>query len=374
MTFIIFWQEKEFIKVLFLYDRMRSILDLPEAYRALSPVARKRFDSIFSFSLDEGRLVVPDSMRAWARRQFGSVRKLERQPILKVTDQVMFEGALFNRLRADRPLHATGTVKKSELLAAAAKEPFADVEAKTPEDTFGRLYGRSEVSASNVAKYDALHGLIIFNRADPLGFTRREVVDHFNAARSWIAAAQAEYPDAKYPVIGWNCLWKAGASLVHGHLQVLVGKTPYATHTLWRERAAWFNARTGRDYWRELCAVHEHLGLGATRGAVRLFVSITPRKEKEVVLLSRSADEELFSVIYDVLRAYRRLGVVSFNVVAFLPPQQGFDVIVRIVDRGPLESRTADIGFAELYLHQGVVASDPVKVWRVVKRCVAAGR
>ncbi len=353
---------------------MQSILDLPDAYRTLTPSWRKRFDAIFTFSLAEGRMVVPDSMKAWAKRQFGSVRKLERQPILKVTNNVLFEGALFNKLRADRPLHATGTVQKEELLAAAAKEPFAKVEEQTPEDTFGRLYGRSEVSASNVAKYDALHGLIIFNRADPLGFTRREVIDHFNSARSWIAAAQTEYPDAKYPVIGWNCLWKAGASLVHGHLQVLVGQTPYAVHILWRERAAWFNARTGRDYWRELFAVHERLGLGERRGAVRLFASITPRKEKEVVLLSRDADEELFSTIYDVLRAYRKLGVASFNVVAFLPPRPGFDTIVRIVDRGPLESRTTDIGFAELYLNQSVVASDPAKVWRVVKRCVAAGR
>lgn len=352
---------------------MRTILDLPKAYAAMTPAARRRFDTLFSFSLDEGRMIVPASMRPWAAKQFGSVAKVERQPILKVTDKVLFEGALFNKLRADRPIQTGKGITEEELLALAAKEPFADVIANTPEDTFGRLIGRSEVSASNVAKYDALHGLIVFNRVNPLSFTKGEVVDHLNAALSWIAAAHAEHPEANHPVIGWNCLWKAGASLVHGHLQVLVGKDePYAWLLQAKGATDAYRRRTGRSYWEELFAVHASLGLGAEREGVRAFASLTPKKEKEIVLLSDAADEHLFGEIHRILAAYLALGVDSFNVALLFPPLdgswKGFPVITRIVDRGELSARTTDIGIAELYLHQSVVSSDPVKVWRAVAR------
>lgn len=340
---------------------MKSILDLPEAYADLSPGGRRRFDTIFSFQREEGRMLLPESMKEWVKRHFGSTRKVEHQRILRITNKVLFEGSLFNALRAHRPEHRQ-RVEKAALLHQARQEPFAHPEANTPEDTFGRLYGRSEVSASNVAKYDALHGLIIFNNPDPLGFTEREVVDHFNSALAWIAAAQTEHPEAKYPVIGWNALWKAGASLVHGHLQVLVAEQePYATLQFWREAARRYARRTKKEFWQEWYKVHETLGLGGTWRNVRVFASLTPKKEKEVILLCEEADEVLFRTLYKVLATYRRLGVESFNVVMMFHDGR---VITRVVDRGLLASRTTDVGVMELFLNQGVVASDPVRVWK----------
>ncbi len=354
---------------------MKSVLDLSKAYKKLNPRDKRRFDSIFSFSMDAGELVVPDSMKPWAKKQFGAVAKLEQQPILKVTNHVLHEGALFNKLRADRPIQSGKGITKKALKDLAAKEPFADVEKNTPEDTFGRLYGKSEVSASNVAKYDSLHGLVIFNKADPLAFTEEETVDHFNAALSWIAAAHAEHPEAHYPVIGWNCLWKAAASLVHGHMQVMVGKhEPYAATHLWKLGAEVYKGRYKRTFWQELYAVHKTLGLAAEKKGVKVFASLTPKKEKEIILISKSADEQLFRTIYKVLNSYRKMGVESFNVAVIMPPLDkswpGFPVIVRIVDRGNLNARTTDIGIMELYLGQSVVASDPVKVWAQVKKAL----
>jgi hypothetical protein len=352
---------------------MQSILNLPTAYKKLTPTARKRFDSIFSFQLNTGKMVVPESMKPWAKKQFGSVAKLEKQPILKVNNKIMFEGALFNKLRADRPMSKGKPPSTKELLDRAKKEPFADVEANTPEDTFGRLYGKSEISASNVAKYDAIHGLIIFNKANPLAFTKEETIDHFNAALSWIAAAQSENPKAKFPVIGWNCLWKAGASLVHGHMQVLVGiEEAYAVQELWRFRSTQYEYQTGKSYWEELFKVHESVGLGKKKKGIKMFASLTPKKEKEVTIISQEADEVLFTTIHKVLESYKGMGVNSFNVAVMLPPKgkKDLDTIVKIVDRGSLESQTTDIGIAELYLQQSVIGSDPVKVWREVKKAL----
>jgi hypothetical protein len=77
----------------------------------------------------------------------------------------------------------------------------------------------------------------------------------------------------------------------------------------------------------------------------------------------------LGAAVFDTLRVYRdSLGVRSFNVGMLLPPVDeteeswdGFPVVVRIVDRGNLETRTSDIGGMEMFA-EAVVAADPFAV------------
>lgn len=353
---------------------MESIVDLPGAYAALSPESRRRFDSVFSFSLETSRLVVPEAMRPWAEKQFGSYEKLEEQVILRVTNKISLEGALFNQLRAERPMQVGAPVNKEELRAVATKEPFADVMNNTPEDVFGRIRGRHEVTASNVAKADALHGVVIFDNWDPLGFTEEETVSHFETALAWIGGAYLHHPDAIYPAIGWNCLWKAAASLVHGHQQVLLAREPYATMLANKRHAAAYKVKVGADYWDALFRIHQELGLGAEKEGVKVFVHLTPKKEKEVVVLCDEPNEALFRVVYRVLAALRDdLGVESFNLAMLLPPlgRAGeWPVVTRIVDRGALASRVGDLAFVELYLGDAVISSDPVRVWGAVRRAL----
>jgi len=339
----------------------------------MTPQQRTKFDRLFTFSLDTGTLRLPETMRPWAAKQFGIPEKVERQPILKITNTVTCEGALFNKLRAERPMRTGTPVKKEELLALAAKEPFAHIAEQTPEDEVGRIVSASCVTAGNVAKFDALHGLVVFKNPDPLSFTEQETVDHLQTAMAWLRAAANKDPAGNYPLIGWNCLWKAGASLVHGHLQVLLGKhAPYGAPLHLRESAERYKKRYRRSYWQDLFAAHELLGLAVERNGVKVLAHITPRKEKELLFIADAADERLFRALHRVLRALiDKLGVESFNVVLLFPPLdgtwRGFPVIARIVDRGSLAAQTTDLAFMELYAGHSVVSSDPVKVWAVVK-------
>jgi len=351
---------------------VESIVDLPTVYAALSDEQRRRFNSLFSFSLETGRLVVPEAMRPWTEKQFGGYEKLQEQAILRVTNKVSFEGALFNRLRAERPMQQGVPVNKEELHATAVKEPFADVLRNTPEDTFGRIRGKHEITASNVAKSDALHGIVVFDNWDPLAFTEEETVSHFNTALAWIGAAYLNNKKAVYPVIGWNCLWKAAASLVHGHQQVLLAKEPYAAMLANKRSMMDYKEKHGNDYWDALFRIHQELGLGEEKDGVRVFAHLTPKKEKEIVLLCDASTDALFRTVHRVLVALRDdLGVESFNLAMLLPPlghAGEVPVITRIVDRGGLASRTTDLAFIELYLGDAVVSSDPVKVWVAVKQ------
>ncbi len=352
---------------------MESVLDLPAAYASLNAEQRARFDRLYSFSLDTGKLIVPEAMKPWAATQFGSFEKLESQQILRITNKISLDGALFNRLRADRPMQKGAPLDKEWLKAAAAKEPFADVAKNTPEDTFGKLRGKHETTASNVAKADALHGVVVFDEWDPLAFTEEETVSHFETCLAWFGAAHLHEPRALYPAIGWNCLWKAAASLIHGHQQVLLGKAPYGAMLANKWNEEHYTHTYALTYWDELFRAHADLGVGAEHDGVRLFAHLTPKKEKEIVLLADEPTTTLFRTLFRVLAALRDdLGVESFNLAMLLPPLDGrwpeMPVITRIVDRGGLSSRTGDIAFAELYLGTSIISSDPVKVWEAVVR------
>ena len=111
------------------------------------------------------------------------------------------------------------------------------------------------------------------------------------------------------------------------------------------------------------------LGLLLGAWVARVLVSLTPIKEKEVWVLADAVNAALGDAIYRVLDCYiRQLGVTCFNVVLYVPPLapvaedwSGFPVIARIVDRGALHNKTADMGAMELYA-SSVVSSDPFKV------------
>ena len=55
---------------------------------------------------------------------------------------------------------------------------------------------------------------------NPLDFSMEIIKDAILVANEWIINSQLEDPLARYPLILWNCLPRAGASQFHGHLQV----------------------------------------------------------------------------------------------------------------------------------------------------------
>jgi hypothetical protein len=171
----------------------------------------------------------------------------------------------------------------------------------------------------------------------------------------------------------WNCLWKGGSSIVHGHMQIALGSgMHYARVEHWRRQALLYRLAHSENYFDALYDIHESLGLAKQAGRSRVIASLTPVKEKETLLIGsgRWADQDdLLAGVSDVLRAYIEvLGVQSFNLALFQQPidsveedWNGFPAIVRIVDRGDLDVRTADVGCMELY-GSSVISSDPYRV------------
>ncbi|MGD0116090.1 MAG: hypothetical protein ABSC13_08835 [Dehalococcoidia bacterium] len=354
-----------------------GIGDLPEMVAALPDGEKAVFRRIFRVDAVEGRIVPPDSMRPWIERQFGAVEPTLSQLIVRVTNLVTGRGALFNPLRSQRP-HSPNDQTQAGLesaLASDCDDSLADVLGNTPADVFGRIEGKHCVTGANVAKFDGFHSLVIFKERNPLLFDRGMLHDYVDTGVRWAQAAHAVEPAAKYFLFVWNCLWRAGASLVHGHAQVLLGRDAHypAVESL-RRGALAYRSRYFRDYFDDLYRAHASVGCGFEKQGVRILANLSPLKEHETLLIAPALDASLKDRAYEVLTCLRdRLGVASFNLALYLPPiapvdedWSGFPAIVHVVDRGDLAERTSDIGAMELYA-ASVIAGDPLRLARLLK-------
>lgn len=344
-----------------------QILNLGALVEALSEADRARFERIFFISEAPGVLAAPETMHAWIQGYFGSVEAVTTQRIIKVTNRVTWEGALYNELRARRPLEVRSSADLTRIIAETRGDPFCRPLEGTPADTFGRVQGQYSITASNIAKYDGAHGVVIFDEHDPLAFTRERVRDYIDTAWAWGQRAHAADPAARYFFFMWNCVWKAAASLVHGHTQMtLTRDMHYPKIEFLRQAAAAYRAASGANFFTDLAAVHRALGLGFRWRGVDVAISLTPVKERETLLMAPRLTDDLKDAIFIVLDAFvKRLGVSSFNVAIQMPPiaaaaedWSGFPVIARIVDRGDPMNRTGDIGAMELYA-ASVIGTDP---------------
>jgi hypothetical protein len=352
-----------------------SITDLAEIVAALPSAERQRFEGIFHISSSVGRLNPPPSMHKWIEDHFGSVEAVLKQRIVRVTNLVTMEGALFNAIRSQRPMVTAKPEELEKLIAEELGGPFCRPLEGTPEDVFGRVEGKYSVTASNIAKFDGWHGVVVFDEHDPLTFSEERIVDYIDTAMEWAQRARAMDEDAKYFFFLWNCMWRAGASIVHGHAQVVLGQDMhYAKVEHLRRAALEYRKAAGRNYFDDLYRAHHILGLTLDVDGIRILAHLTPLKEKEIFLISESLDHSLRSSIYRVLDCYvRGLGVSAFNVAIYMPPiapvsedWSGFPVLVRVLDRGNPMNRTADMAAMELYA-SSIVSSDPFRVIEVVR-------
>jgi hypothetical protein len=360
-----------------------SIAELEERIAGLPPAARAAAERIYAVSTTTGTLVAPNEMRPWIEKLFGSVEAVTSQRIVRVTDRVTLEGALFNDLRAKRPMSVPekSGAEVAETIRSTENDPFCHPETGTPADDFGRITGRLGVTASNVAKYDGYHGVLVFNSHDPLApMDAAAITDHLTTARKWAEAAVARDPAAPYYFLMWNCLWRAGGSIVHGHMQMTTTRgMHYPKVERLRRAAIAYNAQHRRDYFDDLWLVHEALGLGIAVDGARVFATLTPVKERELVVLGvPGADERTIAAgLSRALHALRSVGVVAHDLAVYLPPLAAdgadwtrFPVVARVVDRGDPGNRTCDIGSMELYA-ASVIASDPFVVATSLQHVVA---
>ncbi|MTI82982.1 MAG: hypothetical protein FH756_03585 [Firmicutes bacterium] len=358
-----------------------SIFQLSSLVANLPDRKQKLFQRIYDLDSLPGRLKLISGVREWTAKRFGSVEEVEKQKIVRITNLITGEGALFNHLRGKRPIDAHQDRDLDALVDSYRQGcPFCSPLKRTPADVFGRIEGAYCTTAANVAKYDGFHSLVIPREHHPLKFNKAMVEDYFRVAARWFIeasryAAKEGDRGVYYPFLMWNCLWPAGSSVVHGHLQLTLTRGRHYPKIDWLRRCSLIYKREyGSNYFTDLYDVHSCLGLGWSRDVARYMSILTPIKEKEtwIIIPGQASPERLVSAgrsVFGVLKCLKEKAALnSFNVVLYLPPLNeeetgwsDFPFIARIVDRGSVFNRTADVGAMELYA-TSVISSDPFAV------------
>ncbi|MFH1649037.1 MAG: hypothetical protein ABIA93_00630 [Candidatus Woesearchaeota archaeon] len=342
---------------------MASILDIQTLMKKPNTVALAK--RLLDVNISEGTIVLPEQMREWANQTFHGA-DVSKQTIVRVTSKVLGEQALFNSLRALRPVQKAVSVNE-DILDKSAHESFASPLTMTPSDDFGRITGKRSITAANVAKYDARHGLVIFQSNDPYDFKDEDILDFWETSRRWFIESNSKDKKAVYPFLMWNCLWRSGASMVHGHWQLLLTHgQPYEGVRRIEKASAAYKKKYGTSFWGDYAKLHSLLGLSIFVENAKAYVHVCPKKEKEIIIHAQSP-EKLFHAVSTILPKLRSTGTESFDMVVYMPPlpwkrsSWTMPWLARIVDRGSLDAKTSDIGGMELYA-ASVVTSDPFKV------------
>jgi hypothetical protein len=355
-------------------SRLTGILGLPERIAALGGTARERADRLLEIQPVDARTDPPRELEPWLVRTFGSVAAVQEQHLIRVINRATLEATIFAPLRSRRPIDdAVGSDLRAEV-ARSSGDPFCQPETGTPADVFGRIHGSHMITGANAAAAGAHHAVLVFDRHDPLDFDAALVTDLLATGRRWADAARLTDQGATRYLLLWNCGWRAGGSIIHGHGQALLDHPPHhARLERLRRDVRAYESAAGFDLVHDLVALHADLGLAAERpDGITVLANVTPTKERELLVIGRAGQDErdpaFGAAVADALLAYRdRLGVQAFNLAlwraplddppawAWLPP------IVRIVDRGDPARRPSDIGAMELYATP-IVGADPYDV------------
>ena len=360
----------------------RTIENLLEMIDAMTSADRARFGRVFEARKIKGSCECPPSMVAWTQRHFGSIDKIESQTVIRVHNSRTYEGALFNAVRALRPTLQTTMDNILDQLSPKHDRrrecPFCKVRELTAVDSFTpqRIVGDRCVTASNAAKYDGRHGLIIFNNHDALAFSLDDLRDYIEVANKWFRAATDIAQNFIYPFLIWNCGWRAGGSQEHGHMQVTVAQgRPYPRIESLHRTAMDYQQDFGESYFLDLFEIHNALGLGFQVLDTRVLVSLCPMRDKEIWLMSRALNTQMATVLYAVLATLRdQASVRSFNLGLLFPPAvpslewTDFPVIIRIIDRLSPAVLSSDISGMGLFAGADVIASDPFTIASLLEK------
>ncbi len=357
-----------------------SISNLDDIAASLPYQEKAVFQRIYEVTTVLGEARVPREMESWVRERFGSVAAVSKQKVVRLTNRITLEEAIFNPLRCLRP----ADFRENKSLGAHLDETdrddlFAKPWDTTPEDPFGRVSGKHCVTAGNIAKYDGLHGVVIYRDFHPLRFSREQLIDYIDVGLEWARRAHAYQPQAKYFFMIWNCLWRAGASIQHGHAQVMLTRgRHYARIERLRRASLDYRQRFNAEYFSDLFRAHDAVGCALVKDGVRIMANLSPFKDNEVVILGDELNLSFKERLYDVLAYFRdRLGILSFNLGLVPPPLaqteeswQGFPVVAWLVDRGDPASRASDVGGMEIYA-ASIIGSDPLELSRQLRSYLA---
>lgn len=193
---------------------------------------------------------------------------------------------------------------------------------------------------------------------------------------------------ARYPILAWNYLPPAGASIIHPHFQIMVDERPTGIVGQEIEASGKFLS-DGVCFWEELLEAERELGERMVKFSepVSWVAGFSPLGNREVLAIFRGKSslsdltkrdvEEFVKGLAGVLRYYSDSGVMSVNMVFYSGPlyediSRYFYLHARIVARPtPTTLYVSDDGFLEKLCAEPVIDMTPEDLAESLRRYLA---
>lgn len=288
--------------------------------------------------------------------------------------------------RARRPKQASGDLSTVMEAAERARSncPFCPerIENSTPTFTqlpYERLRRGNCWVFPNLFPFSKNHAVTVFtpDHFKPLhGISADEIVEGMMASIEYLSDLKKVDPSARYPLIAWNNLPPAGASIIHPHFQVLADEVPVGQLRQELEASESYRSEGG-CFWKELIEVEGRTGERVVKDgrSIAWLTPFAPQGNREVLAvfrgksslinLSISDIREFADGLLGILKYYSESGVLSLNLALFSGPldedvAESFYLHARIIARpSPTTLYVNDDGFMEKLCTEPVIDMTP---------------
>lgn len=270
-------------------------------------------------------------------------RKVIKNKVEYRFDPLTHDQCRINPERAKRVKQAGSEVDLSEIIARTRKTcPFCPerVEEKTPKFPReicprGRIKLRETLIFPNLNPFGENHAIGIISQAHFLDldeFTPGMLKDNLIASKNYILSVYEKDKEARWPIWVWNYMPPSAGSIVHPHVQIFVEREPLPMQARLLQKSREYFNQNRRNYWEELIEQERKLKerFIYDNHSSSLIASFAPRGFNEIQFIFRgiSSLAELDEVqianfassLVKALKGYKRLGIGSFNLVAFSGP------------------------------------------------------
>lgn len=251
---------------------------------------------------------------------------------------------LINVKRAERARQAERIAPPADAIGSGTApgcffcpENIAAATPRFPDDICpgGRIEKGECILFPNLFAFSRYHAVATLSRRHALDvdqFAVQMIRDNLAACIEWMRAVHRRAPDALWPIYVWNHMPPSGASMIHPHAQTLLRTAPTAMQDRLLRRSRTYYERRGRSFWDDLVRAEKESGerFIGENGSLAIAASFAPRGFREIQLIFREPStltdlgekhvEDFADSLVRILRAYRSMGVGSFNVNLFSGP------------------------------------------------------
>jgi len=266
--------------------------------------------------------------------------------------------------------------------------------ARYPDDIVpgGRIEVGEAVLFANLFSIATYHPVIALSKAHFLKlseFKPRILSDGFRAAKLFLRDLYKRDVAASFATVNANYLLPAGASLVHPHMQMLVGDVPYSYHARLLHASGNYLVDNGTEYFSDLISDEKKAGERyiARHGDWHWIASFSPTGSNEIMGIHESESDlgklterdlrDLCDGISSVLTLFESLGHLSFNYSFYSAKggdTVGFHCMIKIVNRQNLyPNYRNDDYFLQKLLQSELILNLPEDLAVEARKFFAAG-